>query len=43
MIICLRFAFYFTHHYTCQLLFDEKSGDYYYMKAAETDDVTYAG
>jgi hypothetical protein len=43
MIMCLRFAFYFTNHYTCQLLFDEKSGDHYYMKAAETDDVTYVG
>lgn len=43
MLICLRFAFYFTQHYQCQLLFDEKSGDHYYMKGAESDDITYVG
>jgi hypothetical protein len=43
MLICLRFAFYFTQHYICQLLFDEKSGDHYYIKVAESDDVTYVG
>ena len=43
MLMCLRFAFYFTHHYKCQLLFDEKSGDHYYMKVAETDEITYLG
>ena len=43
MLLCLRFAFYFTQHYTCQVLFDEKSGDHYYMKVAESDDMTYVG
>jgi hypothetical protein len=41
MILSLRFAFYFTQHYTMQLLYDDKTGDHYYMKSAASDDITF--
>lgn len=33
MTLSLRFAFYFTQHYTSQLIFDEKTNDHFLVKS----------
>lgn len=40
-MLATRFGFYYVKHYTNQLLFDEKSNDFYLIKSCLSNDVKF--
>ncbi|TNV73847.1 hypothetical protein FGO68_gene8005 [Halteria grandinella] len=40
-LLASRFAYYYVKHYTYQLLFDEKSNDFYLAKSATSTDIKF--